>query len=293
VRDPKPQGAGWSVEFEAMAGPCEVIFDLDEAAQARWLGELAEAESLRIEHKFSRYRDDNSIHQINHAGGQPITVDDETADLLDFAHQCHGLSNGRFDITSGVLRQLWRFDGSDRLPTRKQAKALLPHIGWQRVKWERPNLTLPAGMEIDLGGIGKEYAVDRTARLLATRTEAAFLVNFGGDLRAVGARRDGRPWEVGVERPGVENEAALRIELHQGALATSGDARRYLEKGGVRYSHILNPRTGWPVKEAPRSVSVLADTCTEAGLLSTLAMLHGRDAEVFLAEQGGKYWVVR
>ena len=148
-------------------------------------------------------------------------------------------------------------------------------------------------MEIDLGGIGKEYAVDRVASLLAEKTNAAFLVNFGGDLRAHGQRRDGHPWRVGVERPGFENTAALDLQLKRGALATSGDANRYLQRGGQRYSHILNPRTGWPVKNAPRSVTVLADTCTQAGLLATLAMLQGRNAEQFLADQGGQHWVIR
>lgn len=293
IAAPKPQGSGWRITFEAMAGPCEVLFDLGEAAQARWLGELVETETLRIEHKFSRYRDDNLLHEINHSQGRPVEVDEETAGLLDFAAHCFALSNGRFDVTSGVLRRIWRFDGGDRVPSRKQAKALLPHVGWQRVRWERPHVTLPAGMEIDLGGIGKEYAVDRSCALLAGRTEAACLVNFGGDLRAFGKRRDGKPWDVGVERPGVPDEAALRIQLTRGAIATSGDATRYLMKDGLRYPHILNPRTGWPVMHAPRSVSVLADTCLEAGLISTLAMLHGRDAEEFLGAQGGRYWVVR
>jgi FAD:protein FMN transferase len=279
-----------------MASPCEILFDLKEAPLATWLGELAAEETHRIEQKFSRYRDDNIISTINHSTGRPVTIDEETADLLDFAADCHRLSNGRFDITSGVLRRLWHFDGGEKIPTRKQVKALLPLVGWNRLTWERPTLTLPAGMEIDLGGIGKEYAVDRVASLLAPRTEAAFLVNFGGDLRAVGRRRDGKPWEVGVERPGLEGQAALQINLMQGAVATSGDATRYLEAGGVRYPHILNPRTGWPVLQAPRSVSVLADTCTAAGLLATLAMLRGRDAEQFLDEQneqGGQSWVVR
>lgn len=294
--EPERRGSAWRIAFSAMASPCEVLFDLEEASLAAWLGELAAEETCRIERKFSRYRDDNVIFEINHSAGAPVTLDEETADLLDFAADCHRLSNGRFDITSGVLRRLWHFDGGCRIPTRKQVKALLPLVGWNRLAWERPVLTLPAGMEIDLGGIGKEYAVDRVAALLASRTQAAFLVNFGGDLRAVGRRRDGKPWEVGVERPGLTGEAALQISLVQGAVATSGDASRFLEADGVRYPHILNPRTGWPVLKAPRSVSVLAETCTAAGLLATLAMLRGHQAEQFLDEQneqGGRSWVVR
>jgi thiamine biosynthesis lipoprotein len=282
---------GWLAAFTAMAGPCEVLLDVDDRDEAASLGELAAAEAARIERHLSRYRDDNIIHAINHAAGRPVLVDDETAGLLDFADQCWRLSEGRFDVTSGVLRRVWRFDGSDRVPSRPAVKELLPLVGWDKVTWARPSLTLPVGMEIDLGGLGKEYAVDRAAQLVSMRTRAAVLVNFGGDLRALGSRRDGRPWRVGVESP-VAAVAALDLELAQGALATSGDARRFLLKDGVRYPHILNPRTGWPVLDAPRSVTVLADACTEAGLLATLAMLQGRGARGFLAEQGVGYWVL-
>jgi len=287
---------GWQAVFTAMAGPCEVLLDVDGRGEALSMGELVAGEALRIERLLSRYRDDNVIHLVNHAEGRPVLVDDETAGLLDFADRCFILSEGRFDVTSGVLRRLWRFDGSDRVPSRAAVKALLPLIGWDKATWRRPELTLPAGMEIDLGGLGKEYAVDRAAQLLSLRTCAAALVNFGGDLRALGRRRDGRPWRVGVEAPlndgGQQATAALDIELEEGALATSGDSRRFLLKGGVRYPHILNPRLGWPVMDAPRSVTVLADACTEAGLLATLAMLQGRGARAFLEEQGVQHWIL-
>jgi len=287
---------GWQAAFTAMAGPCEVLLDVDGRGEALSMGELVAGEALRIERLLSRYRDDNVIHLVNHAEGRPVLVDDETAGLLDFADRCFILSEGRFDVTSGVLRRLWRFDGSDRVPSRAAVKALLPLIGWDKATWRRPELTLPAGMEIDLGGLGKEYAVDRAAQLLSLRTCAAALVNFGGDLRALGRRRDGRPWRVGVEAPlndgGQQATAALDIELEEGALATSGDSRRFLLKGGVRYPHILNPRLGWPVMDAPRSVTVLADACTEAGLLATLAMLQGRGARAFLEEQGVQHWIL-
>ena len=287
------QGGYWQGCFTAMASPCEVLLEVDHEAEALLLGEAAEAEAHRIETKFSRYRDDNIVHVLNNGAGTVVTVDDETADLLDFAHRCHEISGGRFDVTSGVLRRIWKFDGSDRVPSRKQAKALLSLVGWRKITWNRPDIIVPQGMEIDLGGLGKEYAVDKVATLLAERTTAPLLVNFGGDLRALGRRADGSSWQVGVELPGSADTAGLDLELGIGALATSGDARRFLLRNGVRYPHILNPRTGWPVMRAPRSVTVLGDTCTEAGLLATLAMLQGDQAEAFLAEQGVQNWVMR
>ena len=287
------QGGNWQGRFTAMASPCEILLEVTQEPEARLLCEAAESETRRIETKFSRYLEDNIVAALNNGTGRAVTVDDETADLLDFAHRCHEISGGRFDVTSGVLRRIWKFDGSDRVPSRKQAKALLALVGWPKITWRRPEILIPPGMEIDLGGLGKEYAVDKVATLLAGRTTAPMLVNFGGDLRAVGRRSDGGNWQVGVELPGLPDTAGLKLELNVGALATSGDARRFLLRGGVRYPHILNPRTGWPVMRAPRSVTVLGDTCTEAGLLATLAMLQGDQAEEFLAEQEVRNWDIR
>ena len=205
---------------------------------------------------------------------------------------CHEISGGKFDITSGVLRRLWKFDSGSNIPDAAAVSALIEHVGWHRVTWARPELTMPAGMEIDLGGIGKEYAVDRAAALIGAATKEAFLVNFGGDLFASGICRDGKPWAVGVDDPGHTGEAATyKLEIERGGLATSGDARRFLMHEGKRLGHILNPVTGWPVEGAPRSVTVLAHTCMEAGTLATLAMLEGPRARAFLDEQGVRYWL--
>lgn len=275
-----------------MASPCEVhVADADRATAERILA-LAAGEAARIEAKFSRYRRGNVIDAINTAEGRTVVVDAETAGLLDYAARLHELSDGLFDVTSGVLRRAWRFDGSDRVPSREAVAALLPLVGWDKVRWRAPEMTLEAGMEIDLGGIGKEYAVDRAAALVKPLSTSV-LLNFGGDLRALGPQAGGAPWRVGIESVLEAGSAARQIELFVGALATSGDARRYLLKNGRRYGHVLDPTTGWPVPDAPRSVTVAAPTCTEAGVLATLALLQGRDAEAFLGAQGVRFWVLR
>jgi thiamine biosynthesis lipoprotein len=275
--------------FQAMASPCEVLMDIDDLSLAKYLLTLAANEAWRIEKKFSRYLDNNPIDQINNSEGKAIKVDNEIAQMLDFSQQCYELSNGLFDITSGVLRYAWKFDGSDRVPDQAQIDALLPYVGWDKVTWQSPYFTLPKEMEIDLGGIGKEYAVDRTLLLLQEKCQAALLVNFGGDIHASGARKNGQPWSIGIENP--SGAATKILKIHQGALATSGDARRFLMKEGKRYSHVLNPKTGWPVNNAPRSVTVAAGTCTEAGLLATFALLQGEDAEDFLKKEDVQYWI--
>ena len=279
--------------FTAMASPCEVLVDGDDEGRAGLALRLAEAEAQRIERAFSRYRAGNIVDRINRARGRPVAVDQETALLIDYAAACHASSDGRFDITSGVLRRVWRFDGSDRVPDAEAVRAVLQLVGWHRVTWRDRTLAMPAGMEIDFGGIGKEYAVDRAASLIAAAIPDPFLVNFGGDLFASGPRRNGRAWGVGLDDPDRTGEAAIeRIDLPRGGLATSGDARRFVLHQGRRLGHILDPRTGWPVEGAPRSVTVVAATCVEAGTLSTLACLEGPNAAAFLEQQGVPHRIV-
>jgi FAD:protein FMN transferase len=281
-----------AVRFTAMASPCEVLLSSVDRDAALTIGTAAAEEVWRIEKKYSRYRDDSVVAWIHEHRNTSIEVDEETASLMDFANQCYVLSQGLFDITSGVLRRAWNFDGSDRIPEPAAIGRLLPLVGFDKLQWQSPRLLLPAGMELDFGGFGKEYAVDRAYALLAAglRTEP-FLINFGGDLRANRSPAHG-PWQVGVERPDTDREATMLLDLRHGALATSGDSRRYLLKDGIRYGHILHPCTGWPVPGSPRSVTVAASSCTEAGLLSTVALLHGTGARAFLDEQGVRYWLV-
>lgn len=280
-----------AVRFIAMASPCEVLMPKMSREHALAIGAIAAQEAWRIEGKYSRFRDDSVTAWIHGHRGETVELDDETASLMDFANQCFDLSAGLFDITSGVLRRAWNFDGSDRIPDSATVDRLLPLVGFKKLQWHSPQLMLPADMELDFGGIGKEYAVDRAYSLLSDIETIPFLVNFGGDLRASAPPSHG-PWQVAIERPDTDREATLLLDLERGALATSGDSRRFLLKGGIRYGHILHPRTGWPVPGAPRSVTVAASSCTEAGLLSTVALLHGSQARHFLEEQDVRYWLL-
>ena len=277
----------WRGQFHAMASPCEILCKTQNAAETERLTSLAADEVWRIEDKFSRYLPNNIVARINNAAGKPIEVDAETAHLIDFANTLFEISDGKFDITSGVLRQVWRFDGGSKLPSKNQIVAVLKRVGWRKALWTSPCLQLEDGMEIDLGGIGKEYAVDRATAILRDETDVSCLVNLGGDLAVSRKISDSKPWSVGIE--GI----ATLLTLEIGALATSGDARRFILKEGIRYSHILDSRSGWPVADAPRSITVAADTCTQAGMLSTLGMLEGKCAEEFLDAQGIDYWCER
>ena len=287
---PIKNGVGYSGVFNAMASPCEILVESTNKSLATQLIEAVYQEAKRIENKFSRYLVGNVTHTINNSDGKKIKLDKETAQLIDFAFTCYQLSENVFDITSGVLRKVWHFDGSDNIPSKRQVSPLLKHIGLHKLTWSPPFFSMPSGMQIDLGGIGKEYAIDSC--LKKTQTISAnipILLNFGGDLICNGPRLNDLAWTVGIESVGGSKDVI--IALKKGALATSGDANRYLYKNGIRYSHILNPITGYPVEKAVRSVTVAAESCIEAGLLSTMAILQGEQAETFLVDQDIKYWI--
>jgi thiamine biosynthesis lipoprotein len=280
--------------FQAMGSPCELLIETSDEALARNSTDTVAQEAWRVEDKFSRYLTGNIVHQINNSNGQVIQVDDETANLIDFATSLFEMSENRFDITSGVLRKAWQFDGGDRLPDAATVSKILADVGWSSVRWQRPDLTLRRGMQVDFGGIGKEYAVDKAAGLVAAAEFGACLLNFGGDLVATRPPAESDGWQVGIEAfESASGKAKRLIRLKNGGLATSGDARRFILKDGVRYGHILDPTTGWPVINAPRSITIAADTCTEAGMIATLAMLKGEHAEEFLEQQECQFWCFR
>jgi thiamine biosynthesis lipoprotein len=277
----------FAASFRAMGGPCEVRVHAPEPDRAEaWLA-LAEAEVRRLEAKYSRYRDDSICAAINASAGDAagIEVDDETAALLDYAAIAHDQSDGLFDVTSGVLRRAWDWK-SGRPPGREALEALRPLIGWEQVRWERPRVVLPRpGMELDFGGYGKEYAVDRVVALLWEAGARHGTVNLAGDIGIVGPRPDGDAWSVGIRHPRAPGRAMLAVPLNRGALASSGDYERYMEVGGRRLCHVLDPGTGWPV-EALAAVSVVADHCLVAGTATTIAMLKGEEGPRWLAELG-------
>lgn len=267
---------------------CELRFLPPPDAEPAALALALAAEVERLEQKYSRYRPDSLLSRLNAAAGKPggTTVDEESAALLDYAATCHAHSGGLFDISSGVLRGLWNFKSNmAEAPPAARVREFLGRVGWHRVSWQRPLLRLPAGMELDLGGLVKEYAADSVARLARERGVEHGLVELGGDIAVIGPRPDGKAWTAGIRHPFEPQRALAEIPLEGGALATSGDYERFLEIGGRRYGHILSPVTGWPV-EGLVSVSVAAGTCLVAGSAATIAMLKGAQGPAWLEELG-------
>src|SRR5262245_43110057 len=268
-----------------MGSPCEVR--LEGGPESEGIACAARDEVLRLEAKYSRYRDDSLATRSNRSAGDPegVAVDDETARLVDYADRSWRESDGLFDVTSGVLRRAWSFK-SGVLPAQQALDALLPLVGWQHVRWEQPRLVLPrAGMELDFGGYVKEYAADRAAALCRERGARHGFVDLGGDLALVGPHADGAPWRVGIRDPRAPAHALATLPLGWGGVASSGDYERCMVIGGVRYGHILDPRTGWPVRGLA-GASVVASHCLVAGTLTTIALLMGESGGAWLEASG-------
>ncbi len=275
-----------------MASACEVVLAAADEAQGLAWAKAAIDEVVRIETTYSRYRPDSIVSRINaSAGAAPVECDDETVALLDHAQALYDSSDGLFDITSGVLRRAWDFK-SARKPGDAELNAVRALIGWPRVERRGRHIRLPqAGMEIDFGGFGKEYAADRAGAILLQRGATHGYVNLAGDMRVIGARPDGTPWRMGIQHPRQRDQLLATLPVSQGGLATSGDYERYFEIDGQRYCHILDARSGQPVTHW-QSISVLAPLAVLAGNCCTIAMLKQEQALGFLEASGMNYLAV-
>ena len=264
-----------------MASPCKFILQ-GESALLHPACLAAQAEVQRIEEKFSRYRDSSLLQAINkNAGLKATKIDTETAGLLNYADLCYQQSDGLFDISSGISRQVWNFK-SNTLPNKKAIQRLLPLINWSSIQWDETEIFLPKkNMEIDFGGFGKEYAADRAAEVFQSLGVQHGLVDLGGDIRIIGDKTDKSGWSIGIRDPKQPEQAITQVTLHQGAMATSGNYERYMKIDGQHYCHIMKATNGWPINYWA-SVTVLAPQCLVAGSLSTLTML---------AEQAGASWL--
>jgi thiamine biosynthesis lipoprotein len=278
--------------FKAMGSACEVVLASHTQNEAESMAKLAIDEVLRIERTYSRYTTDSIIAKINQqAGCGAVQCDDETWALFKFASQLFDQSDGLFDITSGVLRQAWDFKNPE-VPSSQKLEALLPLVGWEKVVLQDQSIALPlAGMEIDLGGFGKEYAADRAAQVLKEKGVTHGYVNLAGDMRFLGPKPTGEPWMIGIQDPRALDQVVATLPITMGGLATSGDYERYFELNGQRYCHVLNPKTGMPVSYW-RSVSVTSPATVVSGCTTTMAMLKEAEGLAFLQATGFDFFAI-
>jgi len=280
------------LEFRAMGSPCEIRLYAADAEIAARAMHAAVTEINRLEQKYSRFKPDNFFFRINAAAnaGCSIAIDHEVASLLAYASTCFEQSDGLFDITSGALRRLWNFSADAQtplsVPTAAQIDAMLTRIGWQHVSWDEHQLYFARpGMEIDFGGIVKEYAADCAANICRQSGISSGMVDMGGDIHVIGPHPDGTPWQIFIRHPRESRQHIGSFRLTQGALASSGDYERHVIIDGRRYCHILSPKTGFPVR-GMAAVSVVASQCVVAGSACTIAMLKEADGPQWLTELG-------
>jgi FAD:protein FMN transferase len=283
----------FAFEFFAMGSPCALLLHAEDRGGARRVAEAAIAEVRRIEARYSSYRADSDLSKINRTAKTPASVclDPETAGLIDHAFEAHRLSGGLFDVTSAPLRQIWS-DSAKTVPDDDAIARVLARVGLQKLSWRRPQLAfLAPDMALDFGGVAKEYAADRAAAICRSMGMGHGLVDLGGDLAIVGAHPDGAPWRIGVRDPNDHARVAATLFVADGGVATSGDYERFLEIGGRRYSHVIDPKTGWPV-EGLASVTAAAETCLAAGMASTIGLLMGETGPQWLQSFGAAHLTI-
>ena len=241
-----------------------------------------------FEARYSRFLDDSLISRINAAAGQHwVEVDEESDRLFALCGDLHFFTKGAFDPTALPLLRLWNWKQRPVVwPADPELCAARERVGWNKVQRRPGAIFLPqAGMGLDLGGIGKEYAVDMALVLAGQHGVENVLVDFGQDIRVKGAP-PGRPaWHVGLEDPGNPGSCWAGVAVTDHAVASSGDYLRHFLYEGRRYGHIIDPRTGYPVNNGCRGVSVVAPSCTIAGILTTTAFILGPQEGYHLIHQ--------
>ncbi len=264
--------------FEAMGTVCQVQFQANSHAAGETFKNAVSAWVMDFEQQFSRFILTSLISRINDAAGHAwVDIDSEAESLFSLCDWFHWSTKGVFDPALLPVIRLWDYHiPHTSLPTDSAVKDALAQSGWKHLQRRKGGVFLPEqGMGLDIGGIGKEYAVDRVFEMAVTFGIRNILVNFGQDLRVQGVPPEGGPWRIGLEDPGDTGLCWAGVAVHNRAVTTSGDYVRHVTINGERFGHILDPRSGHPVKNGCKAVSVIAPTCTEAGILSTTAFIMG------------------
>jgi len=285
------------LSFDAMGTVNEIIFSAHSTARAMEFREAIFDWLADFEFKYSVYIDNSFISEINRqAGRAAVLVDPMTDELLALCHWYNWKTRGLFDATAGPLLNLWSFHRKhDVLPSGDEIERARARVGWEHVERSEGRVRLGyEGMILDFGGIGKEYAVDCLIQMAPTFGVANMLVNLGRDIKAIGSPPEGGPWRIGLELPDGTNRCWAGVGLDHIAICCSGHYARCFFLNGIRYSHIINPQTGYPSTVDCEAVWVLSPSCVEAGILSTTsALLESDDAlRLIGADVGasGCYW---
>jgi FAD:protein FMN transferase len=286
-----PARAEWMARDDAIMGTrITVELRAADAAKGTAAIDAVMAEMRRIDTLMSHYKPDSELSQINlRAATEPVHVDRELFDLLKLSLHFSEITDGAFDITYAGVGHLYDYRRHIR-PTEAEIRAALPTVNWRNLILNPDELTVKfamPGMRIDVGGIGKGYAVDRGIGILQSLGITHAIVTAGGDSRIIGDR-DGRPWIVAIRHPDDPNKVVTRLPLVDTAMSTSGDYYRFFDEGGVRYHHIIDPHTGHSASRV-RSATILGPTATETDGLSKTAFVLGAEKTLELINRMPKF----
>ncbi|MEJ2101566.1 MAG: FAD:protein FMN transferase [Desulfobacterales bacterium] len=265
------------------------------AAGINGLKEKIDRRLDEINRIFSTYIKDSEISRFNawSRAGEKFRISADFIKVMKVGREIYQLSEGAWDGTVNPLVELWGFGPTRReirMPPAGIIHALLPKVGFNHIEIKEPNFLVKnlASVTLDLNSIAKGFAVDEVARLIAAAGFKNYLVEIGGEVYAAGLRQDGRKWRVGINMPRKDaaiNEVYKAVSISNEAFATSGDYRNFFEIDGRRYSHVIDPRTGYPVSNGVVSVSIIADNCTLADGLATAIMVMGTEKGIELVNR--------
>ena len=236
----------------------------------------AEEEICRLEGEWSVTDEGSEIWQVNHSGGETVTLSSETAQIVRFALDMAEQTDGALEPTIYPVLSAWGFTTDEnRIPGGEELQSLLENTGYEKVELDGSQITLPSGMELDLGAVGKGYAGDLAAELLETEGITSALLDIGGNIQAVGSRPDGSDWRLGLQSPYGEGTVGV-LSVSDCAVVTSGNYERYfIGSDGKEYGHIIDPDTGYPVDNGLASVTIIADEGKIGDALSTSMFVKG------------------
>lgn len=292
--DGPTMGTTYSVRFDTVP----------EGVTTEALGQTIDATLARINTLMSTYDPESELSRFNrHEGREWFDMSAETVTVIDAAMKISEMTSGAFDVTIGPLVDLWGFGSTTEVefepPSAAEIQKVRGRIGFRHleVRQDPPALRRTrVGLQVDLSGIAKGYAVDQIADDLETAGVESYMIEIGGEIRTRGHKPDGSPWLLGIEAPLRGQRVVHRVvELENDAMATSGDYRNYLTVKGKVFSHLLDPRTGHPIKHRLASATIIADKCTSADALATALMVLGPEEgyQVALGHDLAVLWLLR
>lgn len=276
-------------KLSMLGSPLEITVVAKDTIQGNQYIDLAITEVKRIEYLISDWIPSTQISQVNkNAGSKPVKVDKEVFDLVGRAIKVSQITSGAFDISYASMDKIWKFDGSMKaMPTEEAIKKSVSKIGYKNIILDSKEQTIflkNEGMKLGLGGIGQGYIADKVKELLFSKGCTSGIVNVSGDINAWGRQQDGNPWTVGIVNPLNKNKVFATFPLEDSAVETSGNYEKYVIFNGIRYSHIIDPRTGYPAQGVV-SVSVFAKQTEIADALATGIFVMGVDVGIDLVNQ--------